>query len=583
METLNNIVWVSSNIYSDDIPYNNVDRASPDPDFENSNYTECEKLPIPDEYLWAMFSTGVSFRALSTILKCAFSAADAKDRFNVSTSYLFKNYQRLLQTKEIKYKERIREESTFGTICFDHQATRRIAGKYEGTSHRLAIVWYSNQAHNAIGMPEMPDKTAESQAEAIKNTCEEYGVESRQAVAFGCDNEITNVGIHAGTCVLVERFFNKSLLRLMCRHHILELIIKSVYDLLFGAETQRNVFFVILQRRWSHLREANFPFNAFNETSFTEDMDPGTHQEFEALMNRALNDLRAHALSKKVRDDYREVTLLALNFLGEIRETTKTNQVKFRTLINPSHARFMASIIQGLECYLFRRSIDWTEREEMKHNIMRFSTFSALIYIRYWNRSSNLFDAPSNDLDLLQELQTYKLIDRPVAIAALNAFNRHLNYMGEELSPLSIFSEKTSIQEKNLIAGKLLLTENKITPIRGTKVDNQICNHIAYCSGRTDGDYDWSSISVIDLVGDRSQFFFDTLNLPRSFLRLDASQWKINRDYIRAKQNVQNALMCINDGSERVISNCKNKFNKQRCRKETSFRQNILNLHINLD
>lgn len=565
-------------IYLEDIPYDDVD---PDPDFENDDCPRFEKLPIPDESLWEMFSTGVSFRALSTILKCAFSTANASDRFNVSTTYLYNSYKRLLQIKEIAYIDRIREENTYGTLCFDHQATRKITGKYEGTSHRLAVVWHSNQTHNVLGMPEMQNKTAESQVQAIIHTREEMGIDNDQVVALTCDNESTNVGVHGGTCVLLERHFEKPLLRLMCRHHILELVVKNVYELLFGAGTPRNIFHGMLQKNWSYLRSANFPFNCFNEVSFMEGMDFELHQPFEELMARALNELRSHSKSKHVRDDYREVTLLALKFLGEVQENTKCNQVKFRTLINPSHARFMASIIQGMECYLFRRSIDWTEcqtNDELKNNLKRFAIFSALIYIRYWNRSTILFDAPTNDLSLLKELQMYRSFDEPVAVAAMNAFNRHLNYMGEELAPLTLFSEKSSIQQKNLIAEELLSMANNIMPARN---DSPSSNALAYNTGRNNDNYDWGSISVTDLIGHRSHFLFDVMNLPRNFLRLNASEWKTNKDYNSAKQIIQNALICVNDCSERVISNCKNKFNRQRCRKEDSFRQNMLNLHIN--
>lgn len=204
-------------------------------------------------------------------------------------------------------------------------------------------------------------------------------MESEQTVASACDLEMTNVGIHAGTCVIVERYLRKSLLRLMCRHHILELVIKNVCEHLFGAETPRNKFSLILQPLWSELREADFPFNPFYDNLFTENMDLRSYRQYETLMNNVLHDLRQLSLSKKPRDDYNEVTLLALKFFGEGQETIKTHQVKFRTLINPSHAGFMASII--LEFYLFRRSIEWTEREEMKHNVMRFTIFAALIFI----------------------------------------------------------------------------------------------------------------------------------------------------------------------------------------------------------
>lgn len=467
---------------------------------------------------------------------------------------------------------------TYRTICFDHQATRKLTGKFEGTNDRLAIVWHSNETHNAIGMIEMPDKTAESQSLAIRTNCDTFGIEDEQVVGVTCDNAATNVGIRRGTCVLLEHALNKSLLRLMCRHHILEIVIKDVYHHLFSSDTPNNLFFPLLKERWADLREQDFPFTPFNPYSFIGDIDFGTHDQFESLKNRALIELRAHSRNGNIRDDYREVTLLALKFFGEVQIITKGNQVKFRTLINPSNARFMATIIQGLECYLFRESFDWDADSVMQRNLMRFCAFASLIYIRYWNRCSILFDAPRNDLNFLQELQEYKLFDEAVANIAIAAFNRHLHYLGEELAPLSLFSEKVSNQEKNDIAEKLVATFDKIMPPRGLNASNS--NHIAYNDGNHDQNHDWRAKSVADFIGNRSLFFFEVMNLPRNFLRSDANGWKRNREYISAKRNIKRALICINDASERVISNCKNKFSKQRCRKESTFRQNMLSLNI---
>lgn len=525
-----------------------------------------------------MFATGVSFRALSTVLESAFDVANVPNSFCTSSAYLYKSYQRLLKEKENKYENFIREDKSYGTVCFDHQNTQKITGKFEGTTHRLAIVWYSNKTHNILAMVAISDKTAESQAVAINETCENFSIENHQIVGLACDNENTNVGIHGGTCILLERALNKSLLRLMCRHHIYEIIIKDVYHNLFDSDTPNNLFYSILKEEWANLRERNFPFTIFNEESFSEELNLRAYEAFEQLKNRAISELRAQSRNHNIRDDYREVTQLALKFFGEIQKITKGNQVKFRTLINPSNARFMATIIQGLKCYLFRKSFEWDSQEglELKYNIKRFVIFAAVIYIRYWNRSSMLFNATVNDLNLLQELQTYKLLDESVAKVAINAFSRHLNYMGEELAPLSLFSEKLSVQEKNAIAKKLCMTADKIMPLRNLR-----SNHISFAEDIDYENYDWSSKSVIDLVGGRSHFFFDIMNLPKNFLRVNASQWENNDSYNKAKQIIQDALICINDGSERVISNCKNKLQKQRCRKESTFRQNILNLHIN--
>lgn len=406
-----------------------IDRTSPDPDFEDFEMQNVSKLPISDEHLWKMFGTGVSFRALSTVLNSAFTVANVPNQFCTSTPYLYRNYQRLLQIKENEYQAHVRENKSFGTVCFDHQNMRKISGKYEGTNHRLAIVWYCNRAHNVIGIEEMPDKTAESQAEVIRRVCEKFNIEKKQIVALQCDNENTNTGVRGGTCTLLEIALNKSLLRTMCRHHIMEIVVKDVYHHLFDSDTPNNIFYNILKEIWGDLREADFPYTVFNEDSFTEDMNTETYAAFNELKATAVHELISHSNSKFVRDDYREVTLVALKFFGSCQNPKKRNEIKFRTIINPSMARFMAVAIQGLECYLFRRSIDWSARKELKHNIKRFATFVALIYIRYWNRSSILFDTPFNDLCFLKELQIYQMFDTSVKTKILITLKKLLRIL----------------------------------------------------------------------------------------------------------------------------------------------------------
>lgn len=122
----------------------------------------------------------------------------------------------------------------------------------------------------------------------------------------------------------------------------------------------------------------------------------------------------------------------------------------------------------------------------------------------------------------------------------------------------------------------LLLGET--LPVR---ILSQMSNHISFNEGLDNPNYDWNSLKPIDLINGRSRFFFDSMNLPRSFLQVDSMQWESNADYVHAERIIQNSLICINDGSERVISNSKYKLQRQRCRTETTFRQNILNLHVN--
>lgn len=545
--------------------------SDPDPsDSDDEDFIPTEKENIPDEVLWKMFHTGVSFRALSIILETAFGLTNKRDQFYVSASHLFKQYQRILRTRENEYKDRIREDNSLGSICFDHQKMKRIEGKREGAIDRLAVVWHAKRTDHILGIPKMPDKKGESQATAIQISCEDHGIDKAQVVAVVCDNASPNVGSERGTCVKLEVFFEKKLLRLMCRHHISEIVIKDVYHHLFATDTPNNLFYPILKDEWTALRENNFPFDHFDEGTFEENMNSESLDIFVQFRLKAIRNLKFHSRNGFVRDDYKDITELALKFLQGGRNALKANQSEFHALIDPSNARFMATCIQSLKCYLFRNSLNWDspERAEIKENLERFCVFVSTIYVSYWNQTNNLFDAPLNDLNLLQDIQRYRSIDETVANKAIAAMNRHLHYMGEELAPLSLFSSKISNDVKNTMREKFVLGN---TPPR---LPNS--NHVAFIDGANNPDFDWNAISVMDLIGPRSNYFFEILNVDMNFLRLNANEWHKNSEYISVKKTVEDALVCVNDNSERVISKCKSTFKRQRCRKEGTFLANIV-------
>lgn len=547
-----------------------------DPDSsDDEDYIDYERQSIPDESLWKMFGTGVSFRTLSTILNEAFEISGIGNQFYTSQTHLFNKYKQMHAQKELEYKESIRANNSLGSICFDHQKMKMIQGKYEGTVDRLAIVWHSDGKDNILGISKMPDKKGESQARAIQNLCHNYTIHENQVVALICDNASNNTGIERGTSKNLEEDFKKALLRLNCRHHIYEIIVKDVYHHLFSSDTPNNLFQPILKEKWSSLRANNFPFNSFNETDYIRDLDEAAKNAFIEMRERAIRELEYHSRNDFIRDDYKEVTEVALKFLRAGRKATKSNQVEFHALINPSNARFMATCIQGLECYLFRESLDWErpELQRIKENLEKFSMFVSMLYIRFWNRSSILFDAAVNDFNFIKEIESYKLIDPAVANVAMLAMKRHLYYMSEELIPLALFSEKIPNVEKNEMRQKMYELIGQEIPPRNHSSQS---NHIAYNGDINTANRNESAFNLKNLIGQRSLFLFQTMNLCYNFLETNATEWKNNNSYQIAKRAIADALICVNDVTERVISNGKSKYKKQRCRNEQSFRRNIL-------
>lgn len=519
-----------------------------------------------------MTKTGVSFGVLSTILKLGFSVLGQSDNYNLSSSHLFKRYQKIMETKEFEYRDEIKINEAFGTICFDHHSMKELSGKFVMKEDRLVILWHCNDQDKLLSVEKIRNKSGLNQARAILRACEEFSIRNHQIIAVTCDNENTNTGTESGACVLLEEDLFKYLLRLMCRHHIYEIMLKDVYRYLFPTETPANIFHSILVEVWNELKTNNFPFNGFEEDD-EENMRlfGDSHAMYENFKQRALVELQRHSNHPFIRDDYEEITTVSLKFLTGFRtQLSKSNQVQFHTLQNPSNARFMASAIQGLKCFLFRNHLDWEYRHQIYSHLPRFGLFLTLVYVRYWNRSNNLFDAGINDLSLLKELEEYSIIDRDISQIAIDALSRHLYYLSEELVVLCLFSDKLSVTEKNEIAAKLLQIE-EVLPDRNLR-----SNHIKF-----NGDVnDWRLKEIIDFVGERSLYLFQSLDIRKEFLRSDASHWATNIQYLNAKGRIRCALVCVNDGAERAISTCKSKYKKQRCKNDNSFRRSMFENYL---
>lgn len=540
-----------------------------DPSDDEFDYSK-KKRDVPDDILWKMCMTGVSFNVLSQILKLSYSVLGESENFHLSTSHLFKRYQKLMETKETEYNCEIRERGSFGTICFDHHSMKQLSGKFIAKEDRLVVLWHSDFEDKLLSIDKIASKSGRNQSNSILRACENFNIRDHQIVAVTCDNENTNTGNAIGTCITIEMELLKDLLRAMCRHHIHEIDVKGVYKFLFPSEMPINLFHSILSEEWPVLKSNHFPFARFNaEDEEIMEFDGEQTVVFMDLRDRAILDLQGQSTNSSVRDDYQEITNVCLKFLtGESKILTKSNQVQFNALQNPSNARFMASSIQGLNCFLFRHHLDWNSpgREHILEQLPRFCLFLSLVYVRYWNRSNVLFDAGINDLNFLKELEEYGTIDRAVSDVAIETFSRHLYYLGEELIVLSLFSNRTSENEKHEMAERLLQFDVDI-PERDFDA-----NHIKF-NGHIER---WSDMRIVNFVGERSLHLFQLFDIPLNFLSTNAESWGENAEYLSAKNKIEAALICVNDGSERVISTCKSKCKKQRCKNDTSFRRSML-------
>lgn len=280
-------------------------------------------------------------------------------------------------------------------------------------------------------------------------------------------------------------------------------------------------------------------------------------QTFQRLVAEARSNLQVHASNKNIRDDYAEITDLSLKFLGI------PTQSSFKVPGALNNARYMNKAIYSLKMYLFRNELNLDVETEEK--LQRFCLFIAIIYTKFWNQCSVAVDAPYNDLKFLKEMDIFKEFDREVALTGLVALKRHLWYLSDELAPLALFSKKISDDDKDDIG--LLL-------IPGASLSNRTCNSIRH----QDALNDIQSLSLINFISTRSSFLLDRLNIDTSFLQECAENWQRMKAYNDAVKKINDLIIPVNDGTERLLRRSELLINNQKVRSETRFQDAIVSI-----
>lgn len=152
---------------------------------------------------------------------------------------------------------------------------------------------------------------ADTLSNELWNCAIEYNLLNR-IIGLICDTENTNTGFHAGTCVKFETKIEKELLRLCCRHHILEIVLKKVcFCLLRPNETPNFSFegFDQLKSQWKYLNT-----NEFHALELDDDLEDWPI--LSVLKAQAIEQLQNDASHKHIRDDYAEMTDICLKLLG---------------------------------------------------------------------------------------------------------------------------------------------------------------------------------------------------------------------------------------------------------------------------
>jgi len=383
---------------------------------------------------------------------------------------------------------------------------------------RLPVIVSGVGINQLLGVPKISAGTGEAQACAVMQLLVEWGLVDR--VSGMCfDTTASNTGRTNGACVLLEQKLNRDMLHLACRHHVLELILGSVFKESLGLSSGPDVaIFKRFQQHWQFINQLQYE----------------TGEGLHAIAN-CKDFIIAFACSQLMnshpRDDYRELLELAIVFLGGV----PPRGVHFSAPGAMHHARWMAKALYTFKIWLFRGQFSLTMREEL--GLRDVCVFLVSVYIQAWFTAPNAAGAPRNDLDLIQRLVTYEHENSTLSKIAFKKFAGQLWYLSEELVGLSFFDNDIPIATKRDMVKSLVEHDGLEEPPKRIQLDIQQA----------------ARMTITNLVTKNTMNFFRCLRIESDFLDADPESWRERDDY-RHGQEVVAALKVINDDAERGVA-----------------------------
>lgn len=389
---------------------------------------------------------------------------------------------------------------------------------------RLPIVISFEGITQLLGVPKLLSGTGVNQAKAIFESLEEWSIIDKvQAVC--CDTTASNTGRINGTCVLLEQFIDRDLLYLPCRHHIFELLLKSVFDLKLKLPTTGPdvPIFKRFQQQWPTFNTQNY-YIGLNNTVVKSLVENKKDLIIE-FCNKELKE-------RQCREDYRELLELTVIFLGAI----PPRGITFRYPGAFHHARWMSKAIYSFKIFMFQNQFQCQAKEI---NAFRdICIFLINIYVRTWFRAPFAIEAPLNDYNLLKSLVKYP--DSDISRVTINKLCGHLWYIAPETMALAFFDSRIP-KDTKLKMINATISADEMEDIKTKKINI-----------RSSEVKEFVKKDFVDLVSPETLNFFSRFSISTEFFNVDPDTWETREDYQKGLKTVKN-LMVVNDVAERNV------------------------------
>ncbi|XP_049316692.1 uncharacterized protein LOC125779392 [Bactrocera dorsalis] len=197
--------------------------------------------------------------AVRIIFATAESLGCNVEEFALSRSALRKRRISFRSQRAQKIKTRFKNLDLEGIVV--HWDGKLLANLFQKEcAERLAALVSKGdcEQQQLLGVPELENSTGASQAEAVSGSLKEWDIGDK-IVGMCFDTTASNTGRMKGACTLLEKQLGKSLLYLACRHHILEVVLRSVFEYKMGSTTapQRDIF-RRFQIHWPNIDQSKY-------------------------------------------------------------------------------------------------------------------------------------------------------------------------------------------------------------------------------------------------------------------------------------------------------------------------------------
>jgi len=193
------------------------------------------------------------------------------------------------------------------TVHWDGKLLPALNARHCKEERQPIVISYGNK-EQLIAVPKLDSYTGKEQAQAVWNAIIDWDFKEKVQILC-CDTTASNTGRLNGACILLEQKLERELLIFACRHHVYELVLKSVFEIKISQVTTSPdiPLFKKFRENW-----INVDHNMIR--GYREKVEKYfTTSEIEAL----LTFYHAELKKKIVRDDYRELIELSVIFLNE--------------------------------------------------------------------------------------------------------------------------------------------------------------------------------------------------------------------------------------------------------------------------